>query len=458
MRRSHGSSLHGDDLIGASRTLFYDFLQPLADEAGKPVLVEMSCFTIAAADGLAEIFPEARFVHTVRDGRDSGSSKVSLRQKQHHPTDVASGIEFWAGRLRQAEEGVRGLSAADRERLHVISLDELVDTDREASYAGLIEFLGVDDEPAMREFFETRDERRRGHQGRWRRGSTELEQDEIVRLYEATLERLEREGYHCAPSAPLLRAHRSSSLSLDADPLHDLERDRARPPDTLDGDRPPARRRGRAALPHPLGAAPVVGRMGFPVEYVASYATPGSGNDYRWSRRLRARLRAAVAEADPAVVVFDGTHPYEALLGALPSGARAVWCRRPLWKQGSSRAPLGRAGAFDAVLEPGELAEDEDRGPTVPLRAGRSASTRSSSSTVASCYPARGGRRARPRPRALARARRPRPGRRGPRGDRARTRSARAHRAPGRGALLGDRLARARDGPPASSSSRPPIR
>ena len=115
-------------------------------------------------------------------------------------------------------------------------------------------------------------------------------------------------------------------------------------------------------------AAPVVRQMGFPVEYVASYATPGSGNDYRWSRRLRARLRAVIAEAEPAVIVFDGTHPYEALLGALPSSGVAVWCRRPLWKAGSSRVPLGRAGAFDAVLEPGELAESEDRGPTVALR------------------------------------------------------------------------------------------
>ncbi|HEX5954447.1 MAG TPA: hypothetical protein VFY37_00795, partial [Solirubrobacterales bacterium] len=112
-------------------------------------------------------------------------------------------------------------------------------------------------------------------------------------------------------------------------------------------------------------AAPVVRQMGFPVEYVASYATPGSGNDYRWSRRLRARLRAVIAEAEPAVVVFDGTHPYEALLGALPSSGVAVWCRRPLWKAGSSRVPLRRAGAFDAVLEPGELAQSEDRGPTV---------------------------------------------------------------------------------------------
>ncbi len=115
-------------------------------------------------------------------------------------------------------------------------------------------------------------------------------------------------------------------------------------------------------------AAPVVEQMGFPVEYVASYATPGSGNDYRWSRRLRGRLRAAIAEAEPDVIVFDGTHPYEALLGALPAGGTAVWCRRPLWKRGSSRVPLGRAGAFDAVLEPGELAESEDQGPTVALR------------------------------------------------------------------------------------------
>ena len=115
-------------------------------------------------------------------------------------------------------------------------------------------------------------------------------------------------------------------------------------------------------------AAPVVGRMGFAVEYVPSYATPGSGNDYRWSRRLRGRLRAVIAEIDPAVIVFDGTHPYEALLGALGDRGVAVWCRRPLWKPGSSRVPLGRAGAFDAVLEPGELAEAEDRGPTVALR------------------------------------------------------------------------------------------
>jgi spore coat polysaccharide biosynthesis predicted glycosyltransferase SpsG len=117
-------------------------------------------------------------------------------------------------------------------------------------------------------------------------------------------------------------------------------------------------------------AAPVVRELGFPVEYAASYATPGAGNDWRWSRRLRARLRSAIAEAQPSVLVFDGTHPYEALLGAMRGfdDLHKVWSRRPLWREGSSRAPLGRTGAFDAVLEPGELAAAEDRGPTVARR------------------------------------------------------------------------------------------
>ena len=189
----------GDDLLGASRNLFFDLLQPLADEADKPVLVEMSCFTIAAADGLARIFPEARFVHSVRDGRDSGSSKVSLRQKPHHPTDVISGIRFWMDRLRQAEEGVRRLDPADRDRLRVISLDELVWSDREGAYAELLEFLGVGDEPRMRAFFEAEMNASAAHRERWREGLDAESQADIVRRYEEALEQLEAEDYHCAP-------------------------------------------------------------------------------------------------------------------------------------------------------------------------------------------------------------------------------------------------------------------
>ena len=187
------------DPASASRDLFFDLLGPLADQAGKPALVEMSTFTIAAAPELARIFPEARFVHSVRDGRDSGVSKVQLREKAHHPTDAASGIDFWADRLRQAEEGVRGLAPHDRERLHLVGLDEIVWGDRERAYTDLLDFLGVADEPAMREFFEGEMTADAAHRGRWRRGLDPAEQREVTARYAATLDRLEREGYQCAP-------------------------------------------------------------------------------------------------------------------------------------------------------------------------------------------------------------------------------------------------------------------
>ncbi len=117
-------------------------------------------------------------------------------------------------------------------------------------------------------------------------------------------------------------------------------------------------------------AAPVVRGLGFPVEYVASYDRPCAGNDWRWTRRVRARLREAVLETGADLVMFDGTHPYERLLPALrASGAPLVWCRRAMWRADSDTAPLWRSHMFDAALEPGEFAAEADRGPTAARRA-----------------------------------------------------------------------------------------
>ena len=128
--------------------------------------------------------------------------------------------------------------------------------------------------------------------------------------------------------------------------------------------------------------------MGFPVEYVASYATPGSGNDYRWSRRLRARLRAAIAEADPDVIVFDGTHPYEALLGALrPQTA-------PRSGAGGRCGSGARAACRSAARAPSTPCSSPASSPSPRTRARRSrcataptGSARSCSSTASSCSP-----------------------------------------------------------------------
>ena len=117
-------------------------------------------------------------------------------------------------------------------------------------------------------------------------------------------------------------------------------------------------------------AAPVVRRLGFRVEYLSSYRTPGAGSEWSWHGRLRDRLRALVAELDPAVVVFDGVHPYAAFLDVLHENPElpAVWSRRAMWQPGAGGEFLATEGAFDLVLEPGELAGSDDRGLTAERR------------------------------------------------------------------------------------------
>lgn len=187
----------GGDLELACRNLFLDLLWPLTAEQGKPGLIEMSCFTIAAGPTLQRLFPEARLIHAVRDGRDAGASKVSKRQKRSHPRDGLEGLRWWEGRLRNIERGVRALP--NPERLHTVSLDDLVAGDRERTYDGLREFADIDDDPEMRRFFDEEMNAGAANQDRWRQGLSGQQQAELEREYEETLTRLEAEGFHCAP-------------------------------------------------------------------------------------------------------------------------------------------------------------------------------------------------------------------------------------------------------------------
>lgn len=183
------------DPDAACHNLFIDLLWPLTEEQGKPALIEMSCFTVAEGPTLTRLFDGAKLIHTVRDGRDAGSSKVSKRQKRSHPKDGFEGLRWWEGRLRKIESGVREIPP---EQLLTLSLDELVAGDREAVYGRLLDFLEIEDEPAMRRFFDEEMTADAAHKERWREGLEPEEQEALEREYGRTLDRLEREGFHCA--------------------------------------------------------------------------------------------------------------------------------------------------------------------------------------------------------------------------------------------------------------------
>ena len=129
-----------------------------------------------------------------------------------------------------------------------------------------------------------------------------------------------------------------------------------------------ARRAEPYMVPHFLSlsqAVGVVAQYGFSFEYLPSAGATGLA-PRRWRGLFKERLSDSVRRLRPAVVVFDGTMPYDGIpeVRELYPEASWVWSRRGMWRPGTKGHHLARTAWFDDVLTPGEFAEAYDRGAT----------------------------------------------------------------------------------------------
>lgn len=117
-------------------------------------------------------------------------------------------------------------------------------------------------------------------------------------------------------------------------------------------------------------AAPLVRALGVHTEFMYS-AGYGGTDRRRWNDLYAHRLAMILEDYDPAVVSFDGTYPYGGLrrVMAQDPGRTWVWSRRAMWREGFGERNIELGLDFDLVIEPGEYAEEYDRGLTVAHRA-----------------------------------------------------------------------------------------
>jgi hypothetical protein len=111
-------------------------------------------------------------------------------------------------------------------------------------------------------------------------------------------------------------------------------------------------------------AARLVSEAGYLVEHVPFHRYLGTTPEC-WNPIFERELGAALRFYQPAALLFDGNVPYAGLLGAMRSRPEMLsfWIRRGMWREHHGGI-LGRADRFDAVIEPGDLAEADDSGPT----------------------------------------------------------------------------------------------
>jgi hypothetical protein len=149
------------DPWGAARRFTHALFDPIANAAGRPGWIEKFPANVRKADVLYRIFPNMRLVHLVRDGRDVAASVVGFR---FGPNDHDEALDWWARRL---EAGFAACDRIPRDRIHVVQVEDLIVRNRDATYRGLLDFLGLDDDPGMREFFRERVTPEKLHTGRW---------------------------------------------------------------------------------------------------------------------------------------------------------------------------------------------------------------------------------------------------------------------------------------------------
>jgi len=182
--------------VTAARKLVSDIFLALTGSPGG--WVETTPDNVIRANQLLALFPSAKILHVVRDGRDVASSVV---RRTWGPNDLVSALRWWYQRMRRA---YRTLAALPERAVLTIRLENLVTYSPDATYRQLIEYLGVTDQAEMRAFMNEQITEGRMHGGRWAHELSGVSRRQFNDLYGQLLVSLKSEFGDVTPTEDLV--------------------------------------------------------------------------------------------------------------------------------------------------------------------------------------------------------------------------------------------------------------
>jgi hypothetical protein len=136
------------DPLTASRQFFFSLSIPQIKSSDVVFFGDSTPTNIINAKYIYKIFPEAKFINMVRDGRDVA---LSVSKERWGPATPEKALFWWEKRVEQAHQSMLTLPPSSKLEMR---LESLVVNNREDSYEKLLNFLGLEDHPTMKKYFE----------------------------------------------------------------------------------------------------------------------------------------------------------------------------------------------------------------------------------------------------------------------------------------------------------------
>lgn len=183
-------SYFNSDKKRASRAFFYEISAAQIEDKNVKYFADSTPLNMIQANYIYKLFPNAKFINMVRDGRDVA---LSVSKERWGPDDPHEALTWWAIRIEKAHNALLKVRAKDQMQMR---LEDLIVNDRKQEYLRLLSFLEIEDHDLTREYFETQMLPEYMTQGEWQK---EVKDPDLYnKKYESILKNLTAKGIEIA--------------------------------------------------------------------------------------------------------------------------------------------------------------------------------------------------------------------------------------------------------------------
>ena len=141
-------STYKNDPKKAARDFFYSLSRAQISSTEIEYFGDSTPTNIINAKYIFKIFPEAKFINMIRDGRDVA---LSVSKERWGPNSPEEALDWWKARI---EKSFRGLRDIPENNSLTLRLENLVEREREESYQKILNFLNLRESNELRTYFD----------------------------------------------------------------------------------------------------------------------------------------------------------------------------------------------------------------------------------------------------------------------------------------------------------------